>query len=39
MTYRGQMLRAEGGSGVADGLYVCVKDAANAYSWKTVTLA
>lgn len=36
---RGCMMRVEGGTGVADGLYICVKDAADAYSWKLVTLA
>lgn len=36
--YRGQMLRLEGAAGVADGLYVCMKDAANAYAWKSITL-
>ena len=36
---RGATIRIEGGIGVADGVYICVKDAADAYSWKAVTLA
>lgn len=34
--YRGVMLRTAGASGVADGVYVCVKSAANGYSWVRV---
>lgn len=32
-THRGRILRVEGGTGVADALYVCRKDAAGTYSW------
>jgi len=35
-TYRGVMVRVEGGSGVADRLYVCVKSSSDAYSWVQV---
>jgi hypothetical protein len=35
-TYRGVMVRVEGGSGVADKLYVCMKSASDAYSWVQV---
>jgi len=31
--YRGKMLRVEGGAGVADLLYMCMKSAADTYSW------
>lgn len=30
---RGVVIRVEGATGVADGLYLCQKDAANAYVW------
>jgi Pectate lyase superfamily protein len=32
-TNRGQMLRIEGATGVADKLYVCMKSATDTYSW------
>jgi len=35
-TYRGKMIRVEGGAGVADKLYVCMKSASDAYSWVQV---
>lgn len=35
-TYRGQMLRVEGGAGVADVLSVCMKKDDNTYAWLTV---
>jgi len=31
--YRGAMIRVEGGSGVADKLYCCMKKADNTYAW------
>ena len=31
--YRGKMIRVEGGAGVADKLYMCMKSAADTYSW------
>jgi len=31
--YRGAMIRVEGGTGVADKLYVCMKSATGTYSW------
>lgn len=31
--YRGYMIRVEGGAGVADVLYVCRKNASDAYEW------
>lgn len=36
---RGAMFRVEGAAGVADGIYVCVKQADDNYAWKQVTLA
>lgn len=33
---RGALVRIEGGTGVADGVYVCVKDATDAYDWHQV---
>jgi hypothetical protein len=35
-TYRGQILRVEGGAGVADALKICEKNAADAYAWRTI---
>lgn len=35
-SYRGQIRMVQGGSGVADALYVCVKNAANAYVWQAL---
>jgi len=32
-SYRGKMIRVEGGAGVADKLYMCMKSAADTYSW------
>jgi len=32
-SYRGMMIRVEGGAGVADKLYICMKSAADTYSW------
>ncbi len=37
-SHRGEIFYEAGGTSVADILYVCVKDAADAYSWKTVTI-
>lgn len=37
--YRGQVRAVRGATGVADVLYVCMKDAADAYAWKVFTLA
>lgn len=36
VAYRGQMLRVEGGAGVADTLNICEKNAANAYVWRAI---
>lgn len=33
---RGQQLRVEGGVGVADHLYVCVKNAADVFVWTLI---
>jgi len=35
-SYRGKIIRVEGGAGVADKLYVCMKSASDAYSWVQV---
>ena len=35
-SYRGKMIRVEGGAGVADKLYMCMKSAADTYSWVLV---
>jgi len=35
-TYRGKMIRVEGGAGVADKLYCCMKSASDVYSWVQV---
>lgn len=35
-TYRGVTLYQEGGAGVADTIVCCMKDSADAYSWKVV---
>lgn len=32
-SYRGKMIRVEGGAGVADKLYMCMKSASDTYSW------
>jgi len=37
--YRGTLWVIQGGAGVADIVQICVKDAADAYVWKTITLA
>ena len=37
-TFRGVAYLVQGGAGVADAFKVCVKDAADSYSWKTATL-
>lgn len=34
--YRRKIVVVEGGAGVADVVYVCLKSAADTYSWKTV---
>lgn len=34
--YRGYTIRVEGGAGVADVLYICEKNAADAYEWRAV---
>ncbi len=31
--YRGNMLTVAGGAGVADDVYICLKDASNVYAW------
>jgi len=36
--YRGKMVRIEGGTGVADKLYICIKDELDNYVWKEVNL-
>lgn len=33
---RGALVRIEGGAGVKDGVYVCVKDATDAYIWQAL---
>jgi len=35
-SYRGKMIRVEGGAGVADKLYICMKSASDTYSWVQV---
>lgn len=35
---RGVMFRVEGATGVADGIYICVKQENDTYAWKQVTL-
>lgn len=35
-TYRGMTYRVEGAAGVADALYICEKDAADAYAWRAL---
>jgi len=35
-SYRGKMIRVEGGAGVADKLYICLKSAVDTYSWVQV---
>jgi len=35
-SYRGKMIRVEGGAGVADKLYCCMKKADNSYEWVQV---
>ncbi len=35
-TYRGQFWRVEGGAGVADALYICEKNAVDAYVWRAI---
>lgn len=35
-TYRGMFLRVEGAAGVADALYICEKNAADAYVWRQI---
>jgi hypothetical protein len=37
-SYRGQIMFIDKGSGVQDEAYICVKDAADSYSWKVITL-
>jgi len=32
-SYRGMVIRVEGGAGVADKLYICMKSATDTYSW------
>ncbi|HEV3050773.1 MAG TPA: hypothetical protein VGX50_10705, partial [Longimicrobium sp.] len=34
--YRGRIIRVEGASGVADALYICEKNVANAYAWRAI---
>jgi hypothetical protein len=35
-TWRGYLYRVEGGAGVADALYVCEKNAGDAYVWRAI---
>ena len=35
-THRGRMIRVEGATGVADGLYICEKNASDAYVWRQI---
>jgi hypothetical protein len=35
-TYRGKIIRIEGATGVADGLYICLKSSTDTYSWKPI---
>lgn len=35
--YRGLLLRVEGGAGVSDNLYCCIKNAGDAYTWRQLT--
>ena len=35
-SYRGKMIRIEGGAGESDKLYVCMKSVSDAYSWVQV---
>jgi hypothetical protein len=37
-SYRGKMIRVEGGAGVPDKLYMCMKSAADTYSWVQVAM-
>jgi hypothetical protein len=37
-TYRGQFFTVEGGAGVADQVYICVKDDSDTYVWQEVSL-
>lgn len=33
-SYRGKIIRVEGGTDVADAVYICIKNASNTYEWK-----
>ncbi|MCE5286214.1 MAG: glycoside hydrolase family 55 protein [Pelosinus sp.] len=35
-TQRGRLFRVEGGNGVGDGLYICLKNSMDTYSWKQI---
>lgn len=35
--YRGQFFLVEGGQGIADEMYVCLKNAADTYEWQKIT--
>ncbi|HSX36409.1 MAG TPA: glycosyl hydrolase family 28-related protein [Patescibacteria group bacterium] len=36
-SYRHAIYRVDGGAGIADGIYVCTKDASNTYAWHEIT--
>lgn len=37
-SYRHAVYRVDGGAGVADGIYICTKDASNNYAWHEITV-
>ncbi len=38
-SYRHAVYRIDGGAGIADGIYICTKDASNNYAWHEITTA
>ncbi len=36
VAYRGQLVFEEGGTGVSDALYICIKDSGDGYTWKLI---
>ncbi|HSX31459.1 MAG TPA: glycosyl hydrolase family 28-related protein, partial [Candidatus Saccharimonadales bacterium] len=38
-SYRNAIYRITGGSGVTDGVYICIKDATDTYVWRELTIA
>lgn len=36
---RGRILTLKGGTGVQDSLKICIKNAADSYEWKTITVS